>query len=443
MAVSGPTPKPPRRLPFLLGSRLGQLFLILAALWVLQSLGVLVFDSIAGLVSLGFWIFVIGFSIRGLVALRGKLLWRIRRKLIISYILIGLVPTVLVLSFFLLSAYLIFAQLSSYIVMASLDRTAVEAAHVADLALADVLRGESQRKGPLPPAEIARLLRLRSGPLLAASPEASVTFLTERGRIAAAGPSLFKSAAADVPSWARTQSYRGLLRIDDVYVMGALSEPLSDADAHVVVAMPLNAAFAAVERETGLKVEHRSSALVRASERGISVTVPDGEDGGARRPRFSTAAQPATWTWVAFLQARRWDSGEIEEDHQAAYVRFSWLAVYNLIGTSTSQVQLGRALLMVLGILAALFLAATLFSHTVALRLLLLLAGTGLVLAAAALLAYLKSAPAREVRRGEQAERDTEEQERTHEGSSPGAVMGADARCIRRADRGPDVGESG
>ena len=53
-----------------------------------------------------------------------RLLWRVRRKLILSYILIGVVPAILIAAFFLLGALLLFFNFSSYLVqteMASLN----------------------------------------------------------------------------------------------------------------------------------------------------------------------------------------------------------------------------------------------------------------------------------------------------------------------------------
>src|ERR1700693_6271554 len=49
---------------------------------------------------------------------RRRLLWRVRRKLILSYIFIGFVPAILIVVFFLLGALLLFFNFSSYLVQA-------------------------------------------------------------------------------------------------------------------------------------------------------------------------------------------------------------------------------------------------------------------------------------------------------------------------------------
>ena len=60
--------------------------------------------------------------------MRGKhLLWRVRRKLILSYILVGLVPALLIITFGLVSGLMLFGSVSQYIVTTRV-RTAVEQA---------------------------------------------------------------------------------------------------------------------------------------------------------------------------------------------------------------------------------------------------------------------------------------------------------------------------
>src|SRR5262245_685869 len=49
----------------------------------------------------------IGFFVRAIAIARRRLLWRVRRKLVISYIFIGVIPAVLIVAFFLLSGMLL------------------------------------------------------------------------------------------------------------------------------------------------------------------------------------------------------------------------------------------------------------------------------------------------------------------------------------------------
>ena len=60
------------------------------------------------------------FLVRGLALAKRRLLGRVRRKLIISYIFIGFIPAILLVAFSLLGALLLFSNFSSYLVQARL-----------------------------------------------------------------------------------------------------------------------------------------------------------------------------------------------------------------------------------------------------------------------------------------------------------------------------------
>ena len=46
--------------------------------------------------------------------LKRRLLWRVRRKLILSYIFIGVVPALLIIAFFILGAWVVSINVSAY-----------------------------------------------------------------------------------------------------------------------------------------------------------------------------------------------------------------------------------------------------------------------------------------------------------------------------------------
>jgi hypothetical protein len=146
--------------------------------------------------------------------LRTKLLWKIRRKLIISYLLIGLVPTVLILFFFLLTAYLVFGQVSSYILSASLEKVEAEAAHGADLVVADLLRIRARSGSRIPNQDIEKTLKQRLIPLTQRFPGAAAVYLEETGgtirrRLVVGGVQGLPPPGTELPDWARG-SYSGL-----------------------------------------------------------------------------------------------------------------------------------------------------------------------------------------------------------------------------------------
>src|SRR5262245_20077363 len=58
------------------------------------------------------------FLVRLFLLAKQRLLWRVRRKLILSYLLIGFVPAILIVAFFVLGGMLLFFNISSYLVQA-------------------------------------------------------------------------------------------------------------------------------------------------------------------------------------------------------------------------------------------------------------------------------------------------------------------------------------
>ena len=142
------TPRPGWK-QFLFRTRLGQLLLVLCGLRILGALG-LVPPALTTVSTIGLWIYLALLLLWAVSGLRRKLLWRIRRKLFISYLLIGLVPTVLILSFFALTGYFTLGQVSSYMLNAAVDGAETQAANSANLLLAE-LQGRRQR-GSRPPS---------------------------------------------------------------------------------------------------------------------------------------------------------------------------------------------------------------------------------------------------------------------------------------------------
>src|SRR5262245_7696860 len=84
----------------------GELPPILNAIDVVGGLA-LIFAVAYGLTRFAFWA-------------KRRLLWRVRRKLILSYVFVGVVPVLLVITFFLLAGLLLFFNVSSYLVKSRL-----------------------------------------------------------------------------------------------------------------------------------------------------------------------------------------------------------------------------------------------------------------------------------------------------------------------------------
>ncbi len=80
------------------------------------------------------------FIVRGFLALRRQLLWRVRRKLIVSYVFIGLVPALLLLVFFLFGGQIIFTNVASYLFKSGYEGYVRSAQQIAQSAANDVAR---------------------------------------------------------------------------------------------------------------------------------------------------------------------------------------------------------------------------------------------------------------------------------------------------------------
>src|SRR5271165_4369252 len=107
-------------------SRLGKTTLWFGGLALLLQLWKLIARSPTGSM-LSVWaaiiayVFVVCLLLRSVRWARQKLLWRLRNRLIVTYVFIGVIPVVLLISMVLLAGYLFAGQFATYIALADLD----------------------------------------------------------------------------------------------------------------------------------------------------------------------------------------------------------------------------------------------------------------------------------------------------------------------------------
>jgi sigma-B regulation protein RsbU (phosphoserine phosphatase) len=82
------------------------------------------------------------FIVRLLVLIKRRLLWRVRRKLILSYVFIGFVPALLIVAFFLFAGLLMFFNISSYLLKNGLDELVDETNVIATTAAGEIQRSK-------------------------------------------------------------------------------------------------------------------------------------------------------------------------------------------------------------------------------------------------------------------------------------------------------------
>ncbi|HEX4346828.1 MAG TPA: PP2C family protein-serine/threonine phosphatase [Vicinamibacterales bacterium] len=80
------------------------------------------------------------FVVRGALVMKRQLLWRVRRKLIISYFFIGLVPAILLVAFFSLAGVLLFFNFSAYLTRTEFREMSDRTEGVARTAAAEIER---------------------------------------------------------------------------------------------------------------------------------------------------------------------------------------------------------------------------------------------------------------------------------------------------------------
>ena len=175
-----------------------------------------VVETVAGLaVAVG----LLYFTFRLLVLAKRRLLWRVRRKMIVSYIFIGFVPALLLVAFSLLCGLLLFYNLSSYLVQSQLRTMSEQARFIAQSAAVEIQRGG----GSNVPAILAR----RAAAIGDRFPDASLavvpigTACRENGadpklaaaliQPAAAGPWKHLTPPREIPKWIDCAGFAGVL----------------------------------------------------------------------------------------------------------------------------------------------------------------------------------------------------------------------------------------
>ena len=172
-----------------------------------------VVDTMAGLAAaLG----VAYFTFRIMVLAKRRLLWRVRRKLMISYFFIGVVPAGLLVIFSLLCGFLLFYSFSSYLVQSRLHALAQEARFLSQSAAVEIQRAGGR--------DVPGILALRQSNAAREYPEASIAIVpaseqcggvsripNAEFRILRAGPWSHVDPSATVPEWVPCEGFTGVL----------------------------------------------------------------------------------------------------------------------------------------------------------------------------------------------------------------------------------------
>lgn len=288
--------------------------------------------------------------------LRLRLLWRVRRKLILSYFFIGVVPAALIFLFFLIVGALTLLSFSSYLVKEKLADLQAQGRVYADMAAVELQQTRT-------PTEVRDLLTRKASAGARTYPGISLALLPLNGDtrtgVLTVGAWDHGTPPARVPEWLLRQGPSAIvvpvseeagatagarLIVRSVSWIGSAET----ARRAVVVDLPLDDATAGVIREeTGIRL----GGLARAVSSGADpCAVPEGAE-------IRMDVSPYALSWVNFLDVTSWDTGA--SCKLGLQIQPSLVHLYRRITEAQAiggGVSFGQLLLIMLLIIGSLFL---------------------------------------------------------------------------------------
>ena len=311
------------------------------------------------------------------------LLWRVRRKLTISYIFIGFVPSLLIVVFFLLCGLLLFFNVSSYLVQTRVnalveetrflaEATAIELEQVpSDVGFVDVLRRRQEAAAArYRGASYAVVPAMRTcGPTEVLESQSGAAPLT-------AGAWVHLDAPTSLPDWVQCDGHAGLVAYEAPpsgeaaqresplwrthLVARAVALPADATPRYaVVVDVPLTAAMGLqIENETGIELGEISTLGMTATDV-VPVMGRAIEEDSPQRAGLSPLGvflgQPLPW--MTFLDYTDWATGR--EGNVVIDIGLEVTTIYQRISatplTQIGNYSFGQLLLILLLVVAALF----------------------------------------------------------------------------------------
>jgi serine phosphatase RsbU (regulator of sigma subunit) len=300
--VSGP-PSPPIVFASLLRTLPGRLLLLTSGL-LLLTVGLQVFitpppfiDLFRKVVSLA-WLAGVGW-IAALAISRNRraFLWRVRRKLLLSYLFLGVVPVVLSMAFALAFGVLLYVTVTSYVFLEGYGDTVEDVHQIAETSAIELGRS---------PATVSAALQRKFANLAATYPNLSLAAVPAAAGEATvtAGPWTHAAAPHEVPGWIRLAGgFSGTLPMRpapgqpaSMLVIRSVV-PTSDRLRFVVADLPVDEAVAARLRDrTGTGIENFVVSGCGAGE------APAAQNAAARQTSLFRET-------VAFVDCTGWSNG--------------------------------------------------------------------------------------------------------------------------------------
>jgi sigma-B regulation protein RsbU (phosphoserine phosphatase) len=310
------------------------------------------------------------------------LLWRVRRKLILSYVFVGVLPALLVITFFLLAGLILAFNVSSYLVQSRVRNLTDQARFLAQTVAIEVQRAGSADA-------VAEVLERRQSSTETRYPFVSIAVVPVSGltckvapaqaaRLPRSLPAPLPVAAgawghlappASLPKWVGCDGFSGLVAYNAApsasrsdqpaqtrLVMRAVALPeVPNPTWAVVLDLPMSTTIEQrIQQETGISMGEITAFLARGVQpvagHPVEERPAEHEDGPALSLRQAR--------WVVFLDHVDWDTGEPESASVAILI--NTLEIYDRISVVSpvgfGQMNFGQLLLLVLALLGGLFL---------------------------------------------------------------------------------------
>jgi sigma-B regulation protein RsbU (phosphoserine phosphatase) len=314
------------------------------------------------------------FVVRLFIAAKRRLLWRVRRKLILSYIFVGFIPAILIVAFFLLVGLLLFNNLSTYLVQSRLRALSDEAKFLAQSTALEIQRGGGR--------DVSGILARRQASAVAQFPGVSLAVVPYDGECAddgaststappdgradprpvTVGPWAHLRPPRTLPAWIHCAGFGGVLAYahptergeDEVHlVVRGVAFPESPRPGYaLVVDVPVNGDIRQRLRQTtGVDLQHltpvdpkRAKPLEGSAAADTPLPAADGSNATARNS-------------VTALEFTDWSTGE--PALLTARILLNIGDIYERISGTKGQggaQTVGQRLLFILGVIGVLFL---------------------------------------------------------------------------------------
>jgi serine phosphatase RsbU (regulator of sigma subunit) len=276
---------------FFLRTWRGRVLLAALALWILEVAGVPLPGFVSQAKGLVLGVGLAWYGFRAVRYVLRRLLWRIRTKLLVSYLFIAVVPVVLLSIFFLVAGVLFTGLVASHLLSTEVDRQARDLDQTARTTLSHAPIGETPLGERLKGAQARH-----PGLLWVASSGGRVT-----------GAAVLPQA---LPAWLPEAGFVGLVKQGGDDRLRAVARRGAD---FLMLDVPVDDALVAdLTARTGILLLPAHS-TVRSKGNGITLTMED-EDAKAASPAPARAKElpfeAKGMLFVAALDETDWDTGE-------------------------------------------------------------------------------------------------------------------------------------